>query len=106
MKMTLKEFANNQKKLPVVIHSIDMVGYQAAVIMDGDAFPLLCENGRPLRHHCLMHMREVLHHMPVASLTLQHQSAFDEMINQPRRQRDNTLSLQLALTPYADSSTS
>ena len=106
MKMTLKEFANSRKQLPVIIHSIDMVGYQAAVIMDGDTYALVCESGKPLKHHSLLHMREALHHLPVASLTLQHQSAYDEMINQPTRQRNNTLSLPLALALYADAITS
>ena len=47
-----------------------------------------------------MHMRETLQAMPVASLTLRHQSAYDEMINQPERTNTNTLELSLSLDPY------
>jgi hypothetical protein len=100
MKMTLQQFLNCQTALPVIIHSIDMVGYQAAVIMDGEERRLVCNDGKPLRHQSLMHMREALQPMPVASLTLQHQSAYDEMINQPQRSHRNTLALPLSLELY------
>jgi hypothetical protein len=47
-----------------------------------------------------MHMREALSSMPIATITLRHQSAYDEMINQPQRQHANTLELPLSLDPY------
>ena len=100
MKITLREFFKSQTELPVIVHSIDMAGYQAAVTLNGHEYLLVTENGKPLRHQSLMHMRQALHAMPVASLTLRHQSAYDEMINQPERTNTNTLELSLSLDPY------
>lgn len=100
MKMTLNQFLYHPTALPVIIHSIDMIGYQASVLVDGKACRLVCDNGKPVRHQSLMHMREALQAMPIASMTLHHQSAYDEMINQPQRQQCNTLTLPLSLALY------
>jgi hypothetical protein len=100
MKITLREFSKHQTELPVIVHSIDMAGYQAAVTLNGRECLLVKENGKPLRHQSLMHMREALLAMPVASLRLRHQSAYDEMINQPERIGNNTLELSLSLDTY------
>lgn len=97
MKITLKEFSRVATEQPVTVHSIDMVGYQATVVMDGAEWRFVCEDGRPLRYQSLMKMREALHPMPVSSLTLHHQSAYDEMVNQPTRQQSNSLELPLSL---------
>lgn len=97
MKMTLNEFFLWRAELPVIVNSIDMVGYQASVIVDGERHTLVLANGKPLRKKNLMAMREVLKAMPVASMSLEHQSAYDEMINQPVRQESNALRLPLAL---------
>jgi hypothetical protein len=105
MKITLKEFSSCGAHVPVIIRSIDMVGYQASVIMNDNEYRLVLDNGKPLRYQSLMHMREALRSMPVTSLTLQHQSACDEMINQPQRDHGNTLELPLSLSLYSDAST-
>lgn len=97
MKITLDEFFLWRAELPVVINSVDMVGYQASVIIDGERHRLVLANGKPLRKKNLMAMREVLKAMPVASIILEHQSAYDEMINQPLRQVSNTLRLPVAV---------
>lgn len=100
MKITLKEFSKCETELPVIVHSIDMVGYLATVIVDGDEYLLVGKNGKQLKYQSLMHIREALNPMPVASLVLRHQSAYDEMINQPIRQNKNTLELPLSLELY------
>lgn len=100
MKLTLKEFAKSSRQLPVIVHSIDMAGYQATVIKDGHELLLVAKNGKPLRHQSLMHMRQALKSMPVASLVLQHQSAYDEMINQPQRDHHNTLEVPISMDLY------
>jgi len=100
MKLTLKEFSKSSALLPVIVHSIDMAGYQATVIKDGHEYLLIAKNGKPLRHQSLMHMREALKSMPVASLVLQHQSAYDEMINQPQRHQQNTLEVPISMDLY------
>jgi hypothetical protein len=84
MKITLKEFSKWAEKVPIIVHSIDMVGYQATVVINGDEHLLTDKNGKPLRHQSLMHMRKALASMPVATMTLRHESAYDEMINQPQ----------------------
>ncbi len=100
MKITLREFSKSQTELPVIVHSIDMAGYQAAVTVAEHEHVLVTENGKPLRNKSLMHMRKILQAMPVASLSLRHQSAYDEMINQPERRDHNTLEVSLSLVPY------
>ena len=103
MTVTLQEFAKWPTTLPVTVHSIDMAGYQATVLIDGKTHLLMDKIKKPLHRKSLMAMREALQSMPVASLVLQHQSAYDEMINQPERERDNTLAVPLSRNLYPDS---
>jgi hypothetical protein len=100
MRITLREFSKWPEKLALIIHSIDMAGYQATVVIEGHEHLLTGKDDKPLRHQSLMHMRQALLSMPVATITLRHQSAYDEMVNQPQRQYDNTLELPLTLDPY------
>ena len=100
MKMTLKEFSRWPSPLPVVIQSIDMVGYQARVTVDEQEYRLIATDGRPLRFPSLMQMREALSTMPVASITLRHQSAYDQMINQPVSESSNALEVTVAQELY------
>ena len=102
MTVTLQAFAQWPTALPVTVHSIDMAGYQATVLIDGTTHLLIERRSKPLHRQSLMAMREALKSMPVASLVLQHQSAYDEMINQPERERDNTLAVPLSLNLYPD----
>ena len=100
MKITLEELSKCPQKIPVIVHSIDMVGYQATAVINGQEHLLIGKNARPLRFLNLMQMREALTPMPVDTLTLRHQSAYDEMVNQPLRQQANTLEVSLSLDPY------
>jgi hypothetical protein len=101
MHITLNEFLEWKEELAVIIHSIDMVGYQASVIIGGKEHLLWGEDKRPFRQRSLGQMRESLKSMPVSSMILSHQSAYDEMINQPKRTEKNTLELPLSVEPYA-----
>ena len=100
MKLTLGELFLWKTELPVIVYSIDMVGYQAFAVIGGQECLLVDTDGKPLRKKSLMAMREVLQGMPVSELFLKHQSAYDEMINQPCRQLPNTLQVPLSLDPY------
>ncbi len=100
MKITLDEFFLWKAELPVIVHSIDMVGYQATVVIDGEERLIVGGDSKPLRKKSLMDMREALKAMPISSLTLSHQSAYDEMINQPQRQQPNTMQVSLASDLY------
>ena len=99
MKISLEEFANWHEPLPVVVNSIDNAGYLVMVIIDGKEHLLTGKDNKALRHHSLMGMREALAAMPIARMSLRHQSAYDEMIGQPQRLEDNTLEVPLALEP-------
>lgn len=102
MKITINEFAKTQSPLPVIVHSIDMLGYQATVMVDGKEQLLVGSNGRPLRYQSLMQMREKLNTLPTSSVVLSHQSAYDEMINQPLKESDNTLKVALSSELYPE----
>jgi hypothetical protein len=47
-------------------------------------------------------MREKLSTLPTSSVVLSHQSAYDEMINQPIKQGNNTLKVPLSNELYPD----
>ena len=100
MKITIKEFAQSRSPLPVIVHSIDMVGYQATVIIDEKEYLLVGANARPLRYQSLMQMREKLSTLPTSSIVLSHQSAYDEMIKLPAKEGDNTLKVALSSELY------
>ena len=106
MKITVKEFAEMPAPLPVIVHSIDMVGYQATVIIDRHEWLLVGADARPLRSHSLMQMRETLSTLPTSSVILSHKSAYDEMINQPVREEPNTLRVRLSDELYPAPETS
>ncbi|MFT7689199.1 MAG: hypothetical protein ACI9FB_004567 [Candidatus Azotimanducaceae bacterium] len=99
-KMRKKELARWPVKLHCVLRSIDMVGYQALVIVDGQELLLVDKNDKPLCFASQMHMREALKKMPLLSLTLRHESAYEEMINQPPEEVSNALEASLSLDPY------
>ncbi len=108
MRITVSEFAKSASRLPVVVHSIDMLGYQAAVIIDQKECYLVGPDNRPLRYKSLMEMREKLSTLPTESVVLNHRSAYDEIINLPVRECENTLKVSLSneLYPAPDAPTS
>ena len=97
MRISVKEFAALGCKVPVIIHSLDQALYQVTVIVEGAERLLVDADQKPLRSHSLQQMREVLARLPVASLVLRQQSAYDEMIGQGMREGDNTLEVPLEL---------
>lgn len=100
MKLALATFAGLADPCAVTIHSLDQALYQATVCHNGVEKLLLDETGRTLRRHSLQAMREALQGMPVSSLVLRQQSAYDEMVGQPRRETDNALVVPLSLELY------
>ncbi|MFK8050425.1 MAG: DUF6482 family protein [Halioglobus sp.] len=97
MSITFTEFGQRQEKCQVIVLSLDQALYQVLVNVDGKETLLKEDGGRPFRCRSLQGVREALVAMPVASLVLRHQSAYDEMIGQPLRERDNTLEVKLSL---------
>ncbi len=96
MKLTLKAFARFPAPAAVIIHSLDQALYQVTVIVDGATRLLVDENGRAIRHRNLQGVREMLQALPVTTITLRHESAYDEMIGQPARQQSNALEVNLS----------
>jgi hypothetical protein len=47
MRIPLKEFSRWPEKLPLILHSIDMAGYQATVVIDGCEHLLIDNNDKP-----------------------------------------------------------
>lgn len=95
MKITMSEFAALDSAVDVTIHSLTPTLYQVTLtIRDGE--PLLAyDDGRPYRAKNLQNVREMLSSMPVASITMRHESAYDEMVGQPARQASNALEIGL-----------
>jgi hypothetical protein len=99
-KISLIQLAGWPIKLACIVRSIDMVGYQALVVIDDQELLLVGKDDKPLSLPSLMHMREVLKKMPLSSLTLRHEPAYEEMINQPQGGDGNMLEVSLSLNPY------
>ena len=100
MKITFKVFSQRLEPVPVVVHSLEQALYQVTVVIGGEELLLVENNGKTFRRHNLQQVREALQSMPVASLTLRHQSAYDEMIGQPSREGSNALEVALSLEQY------
>ena len=97
MKISLDALSRLDRQVPAVIHSLEQALYQVTVTISGDSYLLTENSGTILRRHSLQRVRELLRDMPLASVTLRHQSAYDEMIGQPVRAEDNTLEVPLSL---------
>ena len=100
MKITFQGFSQLPEPVPVVIHSLEQALYQVTVVIAGEEHLLMENNGKTFRRYNLQQVREALQPMPVASLTLRHQSAYDEMIGQPYREASNALEVSLSLEQY------
>ncbi len=96
MKITLTELARSTDQYDVVIHSLDRALYQATVALTQGEQLLLDDEHKPLRFRSLQAMREALALLDMRSLTLRHQSAYDEMIGQPPREGSNAMDVPLA----------
>ena len=97
MALTIEEFTRLEQPAQVIIHSLHPALYQVTVVLHGQEQLLVDGSGRPFRSHNLQQVRETLQAMPVASISLRQQSAYDEMIGQPAREEANTLELPVSL---------
>lgn len=100
MKLTFNAFAQLEEPARVVIHSLEQALYQVSVEVGGKTHLLAENSGKIFRCHSLQQAREALQTLPVASLTLRHESAYDEMVGQPVREADNALEVPLSLEDY------
>jgi len=97
VKITLAEFARLMEAAPVTIHALDGALYLVSVEVSGASRLLTQNSGRPLRRRNLTSVRELLQTLPVSSLTLRQESAYDEMIGQPLRGNSNAMEIALSL---------
>lgn len=97
MKITFAECARLSEPARAIIHSLDLALYQVTLMIDGEERLLAENSGRPFRRHSLQAVREALRLLPLSSLCLRQQSAYDEMVGQPVRETRNTLEVPLAL---------
>lgn len=96
MLISVSEFETLQNPTDVIIHSLDRSLYQVEVTLDGQSKRLVDEEGKTLRWRSLEAAREALRGMPVATLSLHHVSAYDEMIGHPTKVQSNLLAISLS----------
>ena len=97
MKITMSEFAALQQAAAVTVHSLTPTLYQVTLLSGESERILTYDDGRPYRAKNLQSVREMLASMPAESITMRHESAYDEMVGQPARQSSNAL--EIALSP-------
>jgi hypothetical protein len=100
VKISFEAFSRRAEPVDVIIHSLEQALYQVTLVIDNREHLLVENDGKTFRRHSLQQVREALQIMPVASLRLRQQSAYDEMIGQPVREGSNTLELPLSLDQY------
>lgn len=100
MKISFEEFAQCAEPVDVIIHSLEQALYQVTLVIDQQERLLVENDGKTFRRHSLQQVREALQTMPVLSLRLRQQSAYDEMVGQPVRESSNALDVPLSLDPY------
>ncbi len=96
MPISISQFETLQHPTDVIIHSLDRSLYQVAVTLDGQSKRLVDKAGRTLRWRSLEEAREALRGMPIATLSLHHVSAYDEMIGHPTKVHSNLLAISLS----------
>ncbi len=96
MAVNLKTLASLEQIEKVIIHSITTSCYQVSVLLDGEEVFLVDKKGRLLSHHNIAGLQALFENLPVQSLVLRHQSAYDEMVGQPLRDQANTLEVPLS----------
>lgn len=95
MSLTLTEFSALQRPVAVTIHSLEGSLYCLTARIDGKDTLLLEDSGKAYRSRKLPHIRELLDSLPVASLTLRQESAYDEMVGQPAKAAGQRLEINL-----------
>lgn len=102
MKITMSDFAALDEAADVTIHSLTPTLYQVTLTLRGHEQLLAYDDGRPYRAKNLQNVREMLSSMPVDSIKMRHESAYDEMVGQPARQASNAIEIGLAPLDQVD----
>jgi hypothetical protein len=100
MKIAIHQLHRCQPLHTVIIRSLDLALFHAVAVIDGQEHLIVDDAGKPLRYHSIMGLKERLAPFAIENMRLQQQSAYDEMIGQPPRERPNTL--EVPLNPQCD----
>ena len=84
----------------MVVHSLEQALYQVTVKVEGADALLVDDSDKPIRLRSLQAVREMLSVLPIGTVTLRHESPYDEMIGQPVRGQSNALEVPLSLDVY------
>ena len=96
MKLTITQFSALRDVADVTIHSLEQALYQVTVSLPAGPHLLVDKKGVTIRSRNLQSMREMLKVLPVRSITLRHESAYDEMVGQPVRESSNALEVNIS----------
>lgn len=102
MRLTINEFAALPNAVDVTIHSLEQALYQVTVSLAAGPHLLVDKKRKTIRTRSLQQMREILQVLPVGTITLRHESAYDEMIGQPPRESSNALEVKLSHEMYPE----
>jgi len=95
--IALSELAARKGPFRAWVHSLERSLYQVTVWVDGREQLLLDAGGKTFSRRSINAVREALEDVELEELVLRQASAYDEMIGQPMRQRENTLEVPLAI---------
>ncbi len=79
----------------VIIVSLDLALYQVNVLVDGQELLVSDKKGKPLRARNTLEIEALFEGYNVKDMVLRHESAYDEMVNQPTRQGSNRMEVPL-----------
>ena len=79
----------------VIIVSLDLALYQVNVLVDEQELLVSDKKGKPLRAQNTLEIEALFEGYNVKDMVLRHESAYDEMVNQPTQQGSNRLEVPL-----------
>ena len=102
MRLSIIQFAALTDAADVTIHSLEQALYQVTVALPSGPHLLVDKKGKAISSRSLQKIREMLQVLPVGTITLRHESAYDEMIGQPQRESSNALEVNLSHEMYPE----
>ena len=79
----------------VIVLSIDLALYQVSILINGEEQLLSDSKGKPLRARNTLEIEALFEGYNVKDMVLRHESAYDEMVNQPVRRGSNRMEVPL-----------
>jgi hypothetical protein len=83
MDIMLTQLSDYQPINKVIVHSLEGMLYQVAVIVEGKERLLYTDDHKPLRVYSLSQIRDLLQPLMVKEVVLRQPMVYDEMIGQP-----------------------